>query len=277
MFNIEGNSGCEIRVFNKAEQAFVRKKSAGPGYDQRLLAQAEKQKKFKKYLTSLENICVPDVVEVGDDSFVMSFFHGDDAITFLDNCSIQQLDSLVGTLTRFIEYEVNTSSESLFDKDIFLDKFLMVEKKINHSELDFDKIRAYFESLPVKPIPAGTCHGDLTFSNILFSKSDKICLIDFLDTFYETPLQDMVKIRQDTVYNWTKLMCSQNHDDTRYGMVMSYLDSNLHTFFKQYDFYDVYYKPFQIMNHLRILPYAKNQIVKNHVTTKLKEMVGAWT
>tara|TARA_B100000131_G_C18086269_1_gene600292 strand:+ start:760 stop:1593 length:834 start_codon:yes stop_codon:yes gene_type:complete len=277
MFNIEGNSGCEISIFNKSHHAFVRKKSAGPEYNKRLIAQAEKQNRLKVEFSSLSKIFVPEVVEVSDDNFVMKFFHGDDAVTFFDNCSIQQLSSLVDTITCLLKYEIEHSSASSFDKDVFLDKFLAVEKKIDRSELDFDKIRIYFESLPVEDIPTGMCHGDLTFSNILFDKKENVCLIDFLDTFYETPLQDMVKIRQDTVYNWSKLMCKKICDPTRYDMVMKYLDSKLHSCFSEYDFYNSYYSAFQIMNHLRILPYAKNDLVKRHVTSKLKEMIDLWT
>jgi hypothetical protein len=52
-------------------------------------------------------------------------------------------------------------------------------------------------------IPEGFCHGDLTFSNILVDgKSRRIAAFDFLDSFVESPLQDIAKIRQDTSYYW---------------------------------------------------------------------------
>ena len=51
--------------------------------------------------------------------------------------------------------------------------------------------------------PAGDCHGDLTLSNIILSHSKGLLLIDFLNSFLESPLQDVAKIRQDLVYGWS--------------------------------------------------------------------------
>ena len=52
-------------------------------------------------------------------------------------------------------------------------------------------------------VSVGFCHGDLTFSNLLVNaKSRRIALFDFLDSFVESPLQDLAKLRQDTAYFW---------------------------------------------------------------------------
>ena len=69
------------------------------------------------------------------------------------------------------------------------------EKKM---KLIFTQIMAecakVFEQLPIEiEIPMGKCHGDLTFSNILFN-GNNYYLIDFLDSFIESPLLDLVKI-----------------------------------------------------------------------------------
>ena len=109
-------------------------------------------------------------------------------------------------------------------------------------------------------LPVGRCHGDLTFSNILFSKSN-FYLIDFLDSFIETPLMDIVKLRQDSAYGWSKLMFAGTFDQTRLQIVSKRIDDGLQNRFSKYDWYKKYYQCFQLMNFLRILQYAKEEKV----------------
>ena len=51
--------------------------------------------------------------------------------------------------------------------------------------------------------PVGKCHGDLTLSNVIMANDGTLNLIDYLDTFFESPLQDVAKIMQDFVYGWS--------------------------------------------------------------------------
>jgi hypothetical protein len=51
--------------------------------------------------------------------------------------------------------------------------------------------------------PIGRCHGDLTLSNVILSPGQNVVLIDFLDTYLETPLQDVAKLMQDFEYGWS--------------------------------------------------------------------------
>jgi len=277
MFNIKGHSGCKLIVFAEEERTLVKKSSPGKHYDQRLRLQAEKQNRFSDRLSGFSELVIPEVVSIDKKFFTMDFFHGEDAITFFDNCDIRQIDTLVDSLICFLNHSIFNSRLEVFDKPRFLEKLNSVEKKITNDPVDFTLIRRYFSNLPEIVIPVGVCHGDLTFSNMLFDKSNRVCFIDFLDTFYETPLQDMVKIRQDTLYNWTALMCRQSYDVTRYRMLMRYLDRKLVEYFEKHDFYEAYYEAFQVMNYLRILPYAKQKPIKANVTQKLKEMTSQWT
>ena len=48
------------------------------------------------------------------------------------------------------------------------------------------------------------CHGDFTLSNIIIDvKSKKITLIDFQSTYEDNVLQDLSKIYQEFILNWT--------------------------------------------------------------------------
>lgn len=52
-------------------------------------------------------------------------------------------------------------------------------------------------------VPLGPCHGDLTLSNVIWSPSLGLVLIDFLSTFLESPLQDLAKISQELEFGWS--------------------------------------------------------------------------
>ena len=116
----------------------------------------------------------------------------------------------------------------------------------------------------------GKCHGDLTFSNIIF-RDNEYALIDFLDSFIESPIMDIVKLRQDTKYKWSTLMYnSKEYDKTRYDMICKYIDEQIDNHFKKYSFYNDTYPIFQLMNFLRIIQYAK----KDEVTVYLIETIN---
>ena len=55
----------------------------------------------------------------------------------------------------------------------------------------------------------GYCHGDLTFENIIV-KNKKIYLIDFLDSYINSPLIDISKLQQDLILNWSNRFKNEN-------------------------------------------------------------------
>ena len=276
MLKIKGNSGCEIEVLGSGASTFVRKRSAGSNYDKRLINQAQKQ---DAYLEKVSVECtVPKIIEVGKDYFDMELFHGMDVVSYVEVCSKNEVDYLFSKLVEIIHATIESCKLSVFDKERFLNKFYSIKCDISFLGADVEVVENFFKSLPEDKIPFGICHGDLTLSNVLVSKTDKkVCLIDFLDTFYETPLQDIVKLRQDTRYMWTYLLYNQKYDSVRHKSVMSYLDKKIVDSFSEYDFYQTYYRPFQMMNFLRIAPYAKDEKKKRFVKNKLIEMISKWT
>ena len=60
-------------------------------------------------------------------------------------------------------------------------------------EIAINLIDSYFKQSNIE-IPVGFCHGDFTFSNMIISENGDLCLIDFLHTFCESPLQDYAKV-----------------------------------------------------------------------------------
>ena len=98
---------------------------------------------------------------------------------------------------------------------------------------------------------------------MLFTDSG-MYLIDFLDSFVETPLQDIVKIRQDSKYGWSTMMTNQKYNIVHVKMVLNYIDNCISSYFEKYDFYK-YYDMLQYINILRILPYVKEQKVYERI------------
>lgn len=136
-----------------------------------------------------------------------------------------------------------------------------------------DASRLAFSSIPAQiEIPMGKCHGDLTFSNILFN-GNNYYLIDFLDSFLESPLLDLVKIRQDSQYEWSRLMYEGEVDLVRLSIISQKIDKEIDTFYSQYQWYRDYYHVFQLMNFLRILQYAKEEKVITYLKNVIKSML----
>ena len=177
----------------------------------------------------------------------------------------------VGEYSKTQQTKNNSITESI-SKKILLDKYYDTMEKItqNKSKLEFlSHIEKELQALPDRiQIPLGKCHGDLTFSNILFTDR-KIILIDFLDNFIETPLQDIVKLRQDTKHLWSLRLYKKKYDGTKIEILLNYLDNLIDKHFSKYEFYRKYYFIFQKINLLRILPYAKDKQTFQYVANEI--------
>ena len=273
-FCFKGNSGCKIEVLQGKASAVVRKHSSGADYNSRLAVQATKQARLLSALSSSDFIA-PKVLSIGEDYFDMDFFHGKDMISHFSSCGKDSIVNFCKIILDFINVEIQNSSLELFHKCAFLDKFYKLKPALE--SVDAARIESYFNNLPTIMIPHGMCHGDLTLSNMLVNKlEDQICLIDFLDTFYETPLQDVVKLRQDTKYMWSMLFYNHEHDSTRYKIVMAYIDEQLEKHISDQKWYQTYYRPFQMMNFLRIVPYSSGK-KRDFVIRQIGTMVNEWT
>ncbi len=145
--------------------------------------------------------------------------------------------------------------------------------KANKLKLVFNYLYENMEYISNQKIPIGICHGDLTFSNILVDNNRmQLYLIDFLDSFIESPLLDIVKIRQDTKYLWTLNLYNHNYDRNKTIIILNYLDKMIDKYFQKYDFYVNCYKYFQIINLLRVLQYSKNKIITNKLLENIFEI-----
>ena len=108
-------------------------------------------------------------------------------------------------------------------------------------------------------IPISYCHGDLTLNNMLFLDSN-IYLIDFLDSFVESPIIDLVKLKQDLQFFWSQKLLGISN--TRSNCAYYYIWDKLNVEFKEL-INSIEFKVFEAINFLRIEPYVSNEFERN--------------
>jgi thiamine kinase-like enzyme len=268
---VKGHSGCDIEVVNENDELYVYKSTFDKKYHKRLLLQAEKQIAASK--PDYQYVRVPRILHVEQTAekvmLKMEYVYSKNFVEYFEHAGFDQINYLTKALICFIEYELKLSKIERVDVSVLRNKFTDVRRKTESNQClckDEDVVdllnqsQQVFDRLDDLEIPVGLCHGDLTFSNILFN-SNHYYLIDFLDSFIESPLLDIIKIRQDSAYLWSQLMYVHSCDTIRLKIICKKIDQEIDKHFEQYDWYRAYYKPLQLMNFLRILQYAHEEKV----------------
>lgn len=280
---VKGHSGCVIDIVNEGNNLRIHKWSKDPKYLARLAKQAEKQQ--EAYKDEYQHIRIPQIFNVERDEehvlINMEYVYSRNFIEFFEAAGFEQIDYFIKALILFLEKELKESPVKSVPTSVTLDKYYDVESKVKANPLlasdpEIQRLmslsRQQFEEFAKQPtvdLPMGICHGDLTFSNILFN-GNNYYLIDFLDSFIESPLLDIVKIRQDSAHLWSQLMYTNPYDKLRLKIVCEKIDKEINAYGKRYQWYKEYYTIYQLLNLLRILQYAKEE----KVITYLKEEIG---
>ena len=280
---VQGHSGCLIKVVNDGNNLFVLKGTTDPGYFNRLVAQARKQQAASE--VAYQHIRVPRIhsVEQTAEQVVvkMDYVYSKNFVEHFENSGFEQIDYFTRALIYFVEKELEHSPVQTVPSKVVTDKFADVYRKVmrNPALAEDAQVAAIMErseivmkSLGNLDIPVGQCHGDLTFSNILFNGNNYF-LIDFLDSFIESPMLDLVKIRQDSAHRWSQLMFTRKFDQVRLRIICDYIDSIIDGHFSKYTWYRDYYLPLQILNFLRILQYAHNEEVISYLKRELSDLL----
>jgi len=236
-----GHSGDVIKILDSSVFKYTLNKDRFP------LLKAQMNKQIEsKYLLAPEVYNEYTEDEIGIYGFEMEYVPGSHPLT-------KPFDrQLLCELEDYINQTINTSS--------LKDCTLVTRTKLNsfstHRYL-IDKVLGTVEKIIV---PIGECHGDLTFCNII--SGDKTYFIDFLPCYVESPLCDMVKLRQDTLHGWSSQFI-QTRDEKKW-------DLELDKIFSKYDFYNKYYWLFSFINLLRIVPYAKTKTINKYLDKEIE-------
>lgn len=282
---VKGHSGCQIDIINDGNQLYICKSTCDPQYVNRLCRQALKQQ--EAFATKYQHIRIPEIFETnntGDTfSMKMEYVYSKNFVDYFEDAGFEQINYFIKALEIFVDSEISQSAIQSVSRDIVMCKFADVKQKIQSNPLlqnnmairrILEQSESLFTLLPdVLYIPVGTCHGDLTYSNILFN-GNNYYLIDFLDSFIESPLLDLVKIRQDSHHGWSQLMYEGEFDKIRLQIINEKIDEAIDTYYSnKYDWFRMYYMPFQVMNLLRVLQYARENEVIDYLIEELSSLL----
>jgi hypothetical protein len=262
----------------------IRKTASGPQYNPRLKLQIEKQRCFSE-MTLPPGVRVPVIISESIDihglySAEMEYVYFQPSIIAFESISTLNLERLTNTLFGFIDFEIASSSPQKLDKSILRKKVDSVDSLLATSGMrnayaeEIDKLRYRINEIDDgTEIPVGICHGDLTFSNIMVSSdSSSVGMIDFLDSFIETPIIDIVKIRQDSYLYWSTLMSRTPIDNIRIRNVLEHIDRSLLMKYGAFDWFDALANVFLSINLLRIAPYAVDEGIHRFVLESMRRV-----
>ena len=267
---IKGHSGCQIDIVNGGDSLFINKSTYDKDYIPRLYKQALKQRNASKIV--YQHIRVPEIysIERMDEylNIKMEYIYSKNYVDYFEDAGFDQISYFIKALKIFIDSEIENSKMTSINKNIVINKYNDICDRVAKNDfiskdtdikIILEKSSIVFNELDEEiNIPVGQCHGDLTFSNILFN-GNNYYLIDFLDSFLESPLLDLVKIRQDSNYGWSQLMYGHDFDSVRMRIISDKIDKEIDIYYSNYDWYNKYYSTFQLMNFLRVIQYAKEE------------------
>ena len=278
---IKGHSGCKLSLIKAKNRFLISKSTNNIEYIDRLERQTVKQKKYRDFFPRNQDIIIPEVVNEKKTnisfSFRMKYYPATDSLTFLENSNLNNIDLFLKNILQIIDINIKNSSYKKIKNKVLLKKVNSVQKSISSKDINqlffghFERTIDYLEKLEDSIlIPVGICHGDFTLSNILI-QNQKLVLIDFLDSFLETPLQDIVKIRQDTSHFWSLSLLEKNIDKTKLKIILTYMDEYIEKYYQKKDFMK-FYDIFQVINLLRIIPYVQDKKLLSNIKIELDKI-----
>jgi hypothetical protein len=195
--------------------------------------------------------------------FIMNYINGYSSDLILKNLGVNEIKILREFLKNyFLRLKESTKWEKI-ERKFFLQKINNVKKNIKQKELlklFNDNEKYLFKKLnKIEYYPTGICHGDLTLSNMII-KNDKIYLIDFLNTYKDSIVQDLSKIYQEFILGWSSRFLNGN-DIVRSKIIYENIVDK--KFFKSFSKEMITVLEFEIiLTLLRIFPYVKKNDIK---------------
>lgn len=276
---IQGHSGSDIRLDDSGGDITV-VKSAPPGVaSDRLRRQIDKQRRARAE-NELPYIRIPSVLGEemleGCYSATMEYVYFQNPVEYFNSVSTTGIAQFTEMLVGFVDATLDGSPSRLTSVDPFRAKVDEIARNLETGLRYYDylehlkRIDRHLDAIGSVVLPMGRCHGDLTMSNLLVAHdSTAIALVDFLDSFVESPLIDLAKIRQDTVFRWTLLMAKDSMDAVRYVQVMSHIDAEIERTYRPHSWYDANIDWMAGLNLLRIAPYAATSAVHDFLLSSL--------
>ena len=235
--------------------------------DRRLEQQYAKQGFFHSWMKDcpVDGICIPKPFSLfmGHDVpmvMEMEYINGKSFDEHLAFSSVVEIQRLCQILSNYIDHLVEHQSR-YEEKEVrgrIRNKLRLLQPNSRHPEL-IEKLMDTVTHTKLD-VPKSWCHGDLTLSNMLFYQ-DSIYLIDFLDSFVESFLVDLVKLKQDLYYYWSIELAEVTPEyRMRAIQVFDYMWKQLRNRYAEHIDTDAFHI-LDLVNLLRIEPYAPERMV----------------
>jgi hypothetical protein len=239
-----------------------------------------KQKLFESLYFDNTRIASVDVLKFTTTEFyaelIMPYIDGITGDNFPIYATKHTANILSTSLSALIFNQISKSKEQLILSSIFAEKLQHIESQTAHKNLKILILRAaeIISKIPKSLVfPIGQCHGDLTLSNLILNPTSGIILIDFLETFLETPLQDVAKLKQDFDYGWS----FRNADSAIKIKAEIFCEKNYPAAITQIEkLYPTQIKVLTLLALARISPYVKDLSTKEWLESSLIRCIGEW-
>jgi hypothetical protein len=256
-----GLSGCALEV---RPNNIIRKKASDYSYGARLKKQAEKQGLF--YELKLPNLKTPKVIQMLNDeifAFDMEYIPAAGFFEFFKAATPDNVDGVLETLFTFLDYSLEISTKTTCNAAL-IEKLNSLNEFSEYKNL-IGTLLSYCENNELI-IPKNFCHGDLNMSNMLF-KNNTIYLIDFLDSYLESFVIDLVKLKQDLVHFWNLKITDQ--EKLRVKIIFEYIWSKIYRKYQSHIDHPSF-KIIECVSFLRIEPYVQSVKQKDTLEVILK-------
>lgn len=248
-----GLSGCKLELI---EPSVIRKYSSNIQYNLRLKSQINKQKLFSNLI--LKNIDTPKIIQTSYQElyyFDMEYVSGQSFHEYFSTSNIDDINFVISSLFNY--FDTLIKNKKYYKSDVSSKRIL---EKINslESSTNFKKHLSFLKKIVEETnlhIPQTFCHGDLTFTNIIFHKN-RLYFIDFLDCFIDSFLIDLVKLKQDLFYFWS--LENQNIQSIRIRQIYSFIWKSIQEKYIEY-ISTTEFKILDFLNSLRLEPYLTDE------------------
>jgi len=276
--DLKGHSGCKINIYKNSEGFLVvRKTSSSIDYNERLKLQMKKQNDF--VLNQNENTLIKSVPVFlnGINSeglfwFDMQYVDGIDSINYFSKVNTYDLSNVAENLNKFFKNSISRSKIVSAPEEKIISKVDELKQKLFKKNKFYSTIFSYlYTQIPNSEFYSNISHGDFSLTNLIF-KNNEIFAVDFLDSFIESPIIDIVKLRQDTrigrIFNINNNM---DRYTTRSKISIKFIDDKIDKLINNDLILKSWHEYLQVLNLTRILPYTtninelnflKNQIIK---------------
>src|ERR1039457_91585 len=246
----------------------------------RFIKNIKKQREFKE--NSIKSVPILNQgVNSNNENFIeMPRLKCDNAMVWITKATSNQIYDLEKIILEYFSSIINNSEKKEFDYNIWKNKLENLFYKIN--DIEIKNIIFYLNGIKFKnKLYYGNYHGDFTLTNLFVSNNKnniEIDAIDFLDSFIHSPINDLVKIRQDTKHLWTlNLIRNFNKIDTnRVLILLNHMDIQIEKFINKNKILSEYYLPFQLINLIRIIPYIKDENIFIYLTEEIVDLFNTF-